>query len=407
MTSATIPTTTASRTPADGARRVAVFDTTLRDGEQAPANAMNPDQKLDMALRIEALGADRIEAGFPASSPSEFRATRLISEKLTRARFTTFCRAVRQDVDTAVEAGGTRNHQVQILATGSDLHLEHKRGITRQECVAEVVDTVTYARSLGVEGISVGIEDASRGEYELLRTIAEESAAAGATCFVVADTSGHQTPDQYAALISAFRTWLPAPLQIATHCHEDFGLSLANAVAGLQAGADEVQATLGGIGERAGNTPLEEVAALLAYKRDHLGLYTDIDLTAMYPAYTALREIIGLVEPRNKAIFGTYAFGTAAGIHQQGILRNPATYEYVEPARFGRERSILIGRHSGRSVLRHLLDQLGAEVDEERLAELYRVHIAERPGGDCENIAVVKERIAASLANGVEAPART
>ncbi|MFI9236593.1 LeuA family protein [Streptomyces sp. NPDC053079] len=375
------------------ARRISVFDTTLRDGEQAPGNAMTPQQKLDIALRIEALGVDYIEAGFPASSPSEFRAARLISKNLTKARFTTFARAVRQDVATAVEAGGTANHQVQVAATGSDMHLKYKRGISRAEGVAEVVDAVSYARSLGVAEVSVGIEDASRGEHELLRALTEESIEAGATCFVVADTSGALTPEEYADLIRTFREWAPAPIRIATHCHQDFGLSLANAVAGLQAGADEVQATLGGIGERAGNTPLEEVAALLAYKRDKLGIYTDIDLAAMYEAYTHLRKVIHLEEPRNKAIFGTYAFGTAAGIHQQGLLRNPATYEYVEPARFGRERSILVGRHSGRAVLRHLLDQIGVTVEDAQLHELYRVHIAERVGGDCEDLEVLKQRL--------------
>ncbi|MFI9778753.1 LeuA family protein [Streptomyces sp. NPDC051956] len=378
-------------------RRVSIFDTTLRDGEQAPGNAMNPQQKLDMALRIEALGADYIEAGFPASSPSEFEATELISRKLTSARFTTFCRAVRADVDTAVAAGGTDRHQVQVMATGSDMHLKHKRGISRAQAVDEVAETVAHARALGVESVSVGIEDASRGEEELLRAITLGAVEAGATCFAVADTSGCNLPQEYAALIAAFRSWLPDTIRIATHCHDDFGLSLANAVAGLQAGADEVQATLGGIGERAGNTPLEELAALLSYKGDVLGMHTDIDVSAMYEAYTAMRGHIRLEEPRNKAIFGTYAFGTAAGIHQQGMLRNPATYEYVEPARFGRERSMLIGRHSGRAVLRHILDELRIEVSAEELGELYRVHIAEREGGDCEDISVLKQRLAGEL----------
>ncbi|MEU2623236.1 pyruvate carboxyltransferase [Streptomyces sp. NPDC007157] len=378
-------------------RRVSIFDTTLRDGEQAPGNAMTPRQKLDIALRIEALGADYIESGFPASSPSEFQATRLISRNLTSARFTTFCRAVRSDVDTAVKAGGTERHQVQVMATGSDLHLTHKRGISRDQAVQEVADTVAHAYALGVEEVSVGIEDASRGELDLLRAIALGAVEAGAVCFAVADTSGCHLPQEYGALITEFRSWLPDGVRVATHCHDDFGLSLANAVAGLTAGADEVQVTLGGVGERAGNTPLEEVAALLTYKGALLGLHTDIDVAAMYEAYTALRAAIGLEEPRNKAIFGTYAFGTAAGIHQQGMLRNPATYEYVEPARFGRERSLLIGRHSGRAVLRHILDELGLAVSEEELAGLYRTHIAERTGGDCEDISVVKARLAREL----------
>ncbi|WP_443075859.1 LeuA family protein [Streptomyces sp. TRM 70351] len=380
------------------ARRISIFDTTLRDGEQAPANAMLPEQKLDMALRIEALGVDSIETGFPASSPSEFEATRLIARHLTTARFVTFCRAVRGDVEQAVAAGGTARHEVQVMATGSDMHLKYKRGITRKEAVDEVVDTVAFAKSLGVDSVSVPIEDASRGEDELLRALTESAVEAGATCFVIGDTSGCMTPDQYGDLIARFRSWAPSPVRISTHCHDDFGLSLPNAVAGLQAGADEAQVTLGGIGERAGNTPLEELVALLAYKRDHYGMYTDIKTEPLYEAYTALREIIRLEEPRNKAIFGTYAFGTAAGVHQQGVLRNPATYEYVEPSRFGRERSLLIGRHSGRSVLRHLLERIGVEVDEERLSELYRVHVAERTGGDCEDLSVLEKRLAVELA---------
>lgn len=380
-----------------GARRISVFDTTLRDGEQAPGNAMTPEQKLALALRIEALGVDCIEVGFPASSPSEFLATRLISKRLTRARFITFCRSVRKDVDTAVEAGGTKNHEVQLMATGSDLHLQYKRGITRRQGIDEVIDTLRYAHSLGIANVTVAIEDASRGDRAYLREIVESGVAAGASRVVIADTTGCTTPDQYGDLIAEVRSWVPPTLPIATHCHDDFGLSLANAVAGLQAGADGVQVTLGGIGERAGNTPLEELAALLAYKREHLGLYTDIDTTLMYDAYTALRDVIGLDEPRNKAIFGTYAFGTAAGIHQQGILANPATYEYVEPAKFGRDRMLLVSRHSGRAVLRYVLDQIGVSVGEPELAELYRVHIAERSGSDCEDLGSLQRRLTEEL----------
>jgi 2-isopropylmalate synthase len=378
------------------ARRIAIFDTTLRDGEQAPGNAMTPEQKLALALRIEALGVDSIEVGFPASSPSEFEATRLVAKHLTTARFITFCRSVRKDVDIAVAAGGVVNNEVQLMATGSDMHLEYKRGITRKQGIAEVVDTLRHARSLGVAHTTLAIEDASRGELDYLRALVESGVEAGATRLVIADTTGCTTPDQYGELIAAARSWAPA-VPIATHCHDDFGLALANAIAGLQAGADGVQVTLGGIGERAGNTPLEELAALLAYKRDHFGFHTRIDTTKMYEAYTALRAVIGLDEPRNKAIFGTYAFGTAAGIHQQGILANPATYEYVEPAKFGRDRMLLVSRHSGRAVLRYVLGQIGVSVGETELAELYRVHIAERSGGDCEDLASLQRRLTEEL----------
>ncbi|APY84878.1 pyruvate carboxyltransferase [Streptomyces alfalfae] len=378
-------------------RRVSIFDTTLRDGEQAPRNSMKPQEKLELALRIEALGVDVVETGFPASSPAEMEATRLISRHLTRARFTTFCRAVRSDIDCAVAAGGTRNHEVQILATSSELHLDRKRRISRKESIDEIVECVTHARRMGVPYISLALEDASRGSDELLRAQTEAGVEAGVTCVVAADTSGCMTPAEYGELVGKIRSWAPPSISVFTHCHEDFGLSTANTLAGLQAGADGVQTTVGGIGERAGNAALEELVALLSYKSDSLGLYTDIDTVAMYGVYEALRDIIGLDQPRNKAIFGTYAFGSAAGIHQAGILRDPATYEFVEPDRFGRERSLLIARHSGRSVLRHLLENMRVDVDDDRMEALYRRHITERVGGDCEDISVLRRRLADEL----------
>ncbi|MFI9386732.1 LeuA family protein [Kutzneria sp. NPDC052558] len=379
-------------------RRVSIFDTTLRDGEQAPRNAMTPGDKLRLALRLEALGVDVVESGFPASSPAEAEATRLISEHLSTARFATFCRAVRADVEAAVNAGGTRNHQVQILATSSDLHLDRKRRISRDESVREIAQTVAAARDLGVQDVSVALEDASRGADDLLRAQVDVALEQGANCIVVPDTSGCMSPAEYGSLLARVRAWTPSSVTLLTHCHDDFGLAQANTLAGLQAGADGAQVTLGGIGERAGNAAMEELVALLAYKSDQLGLRTDVDTAGMYEVYTMLLDVIGLEQPRNKPIFGAYAFGSAAGIHQQGILRDPATYEYVEPARFGRERSIVIARHSGRSVLRHLLDELGARLTDERIDDLYRRHITERPGGDCEDISELRERLAGELA---------
>ncbi|AZZ50354.1 pyruvate carboxyltransferase [Rathayibacter rathayi] len=377
-------------------RRVKFFDTTLRDGEQAPGNAMDPAAKLQLALAIESLGVDRIETGFPASSASDYEATRLISRHLVDATFASFCRAVPSDITVAVSAGGTARHQIQIAATGSDIHLEHKRRISRAEGVHEVIRCIKHGRSLGITDISVGIEDASRGPDSLLRELAERSVDAGAQTLVVADTAGALLPVEYGQLIARFRSWVPESVMISTHCHEDLGLSTANALAGIMAGADEVQVTLGGVGERAGNTALEEIAALLAYKQDATGLYTDLNLEGMYEVYTLLRHLISLDEPRNKAIFGTYAFSTAAGMHQQGMLRNPATYEFVQPSQFGRERGMFIGRHSGTSVLRHLLSELHIEVDDHTLQDLYHTHILDRKG-DCEDLSVVKARLASEF----------
>ncbi|MFF1453616.1 LeuA family protein [Streptomyces sp. NPDC058274] len=380
------------------ARRIGIFDTTLRDGEQAPGNAMSAQDKLDLALRLEALNVDVIEAGFPASSSSDFEATQAVSAALSRAQVATLSRARRDDIEKAVQAAGSRNHVLQIMGTGSDIHLEHKLGITRQQAIDDAVDAAKLATSLGVETVAVGIEDATRGDFGYLQQLTERAVEAGARYVPIADTSGCASPQEFGDLIAKIREWAPAPVRIGVHCHNDFGLATANAIAGLQAGADDVQVTVGGIGERAGNTAMEEVAALLAYKGDQLGLYTEVDLAGIYAVYNRLREVIRLEEPRNKAIFGKYAFGTAAGIHQAGMLRNPATYEYVEPSRFGRERTLLISRHSGRAVLRHLLSELGLKIDEFKLNEIYREYIAERVESDCEDISVLRERLAAELA---------
>ncbi|MDQ0794226.1 LeuA family protein [Streptomyces sp. B1I3] len=380
------------------ARRIGIFDTTLRDGEQAPGNAMSAQDKLDLALRLEALDVDVIEAGFPASSSNDFDATQAVSAALSRAQVATLSRARRDDIETAVQAAGSRNHVLQIMGTGSDIHLEHKLGITRQQAIDDAVDAAKFAASLGVETVAVGIEDATRGDFGYLQQLTERAVEAGARYIPIADTSGCASPEEFGDLIAKIREWAPAPVRIGVHCHNDFGLATANAIAGLQAGADDVQVTVGGIGERAGNTAMEEVCALLAYKGEQLGLYAEVDLAGIYAVYNRLREIIRLEEPRNKAIFGQYAFGTAAGIHQAGMLRNPATYEYVEPARFGRERTLLISRHSGRAVLRHLLGEMGLQIDDSKLNEIYREYIAERVESDCEDISVLRERLAADLA---------
>lgn len=379
-------------------RRIAVFDTTLRDGEQAPGNGMSPEQKLELGLIIESLGVDTVETGFPASSPSDYKATQLLSQRLTAARFATFVRATRADVDAAVEAGGTANHQVQVLATGSDLHLEHKRGISRAEGVREVCDTLEYARSLGVTDLKVAIEDATRGADDLLEELVGAVLAAGATTIGIGDTCGCLLPDEFAALVAKVRRWAPRPVSLATHCHNDLGLAAANALAGLRAGADEVEATLAGIGERAGNTSLEEIVAALVYKGDYLGLTTSVRTELMYGAYRQLAAAIGMTTPRNKAIFGDNAFATQAGIHQAGMLRKPETYEYLEPERFGRERELLVGRHSGRAIVRHLLDQLDVAATEELVGSLYEELISTRADNSCDTLDTLRTRLATRFA---------
>ncbi|KUM95676.1 pyruvate carboxyltransferase [Streptomyces cellostaticus] len=366
-----------------GPRRISVFDTTLRDGEQAPGNAMSARQKLEIALALEALGVDVIEAGFPSSSADDFQALRLISDALTTARVSSLTRACRDDIQAAVDAAGVERHHIQVMVTGSDIHLRHKRGITREEGLREAVEALRFARSLGLDDMSLAIEDASRGADDLLRPLIEAGLAEGAGTVVLADTTGHMVPAEFGSLVARVRSWIPDRVTLSVHCHHDMGLSLANALAGIEAGADEVQTTLAGIGERAGNTPLEELAAVLAYKGDRFGATTSIDTTRLYEAFGLLCRTIGLVPPRNKAIFGDNAFATQAGIHQAGILRNPVTYEYVEPERFGRTRSLLVGRHSGRAVIRHLLGELGVPFGDALVESVYQEHVADRSDGTC------------------------
>jgi 2-isopropylmalate synthase len=360
---------------------------------------MNPAQKVRLALLIEDLGADVIEVGFPASSPSELEALTLLSQRLTSARFASFCRAVRADVQVAVRAGGVANHQIQILATGSELHLNNKRGISRNHAINEVVDTVAFAARLGITDISLGLEDASRGSDDLLKAMMERSIDAGVTTVALADTSGCMLPDEFGEMMAKARSWVPDGIILSTHCHDDLGLAVANTLAGIEGGADEVQVTLAGIGERAGNAAMEEVVAAVHYKGNLLGVSTDIKTERLYEVYQVLADVIGLEPQRTKAVFGTNAFATQAGIHQAGMLRDPATYEYLEPGLFGLERSMLVGRHSGRAVLRHLLDQLGVAEDEELLDQLYTEYVLDRVGGECDELGVVREQLAKRLAD--------
>lgn len=381
-------------------RRISFFDATLRDGEQAPGNVMSPEQKVGLALLSEEFGADTIEAGFPGSSPADFQATQMIADALTTAKFATFNRASKDDVACSMKAGGAReNHQVQICGTGSELHLEHKREISREEAIRETGEAIRLATELGATDISYGVEDASRGSFDLIHALVDEALEAGATTVILADTTGFALPEEYGRLCAAVRSWIPDDVALATHCHDDLGFALANAIAGIEAGATEVQCTLGGIGERAGNTALEELAAVLAYKADELGAYTTIATERLYAAFGVLCETIAMRPPRNKPVFGDNAFATQAGIHQAGILRNPATYEYLNPQRFGRKRALLVGRHSGRAILRYLLENMNLEPDPALLDELYTEFIAERANSDCDELDELGELVRARLAD--------
>lgn len=379
-------------------RLITFLDTTLRDGEQAPGNAMTPEQKLKLALMLEDAGVNTIETGFPASSQADFSATQMISAKLKKASFATFSRAQVKDVKIALDAGGTSDrHLVMLVATGSDLHLKNKRHITREQGLAEVTEAVSYAKKQGLKNIAVGIEDASRGQYDYIKAITKTSIKAGANQIILADTTGFATPASFGQLVREVRKTAGPDIKISTHCHNDLGLGVANALEGIKAGADEIQATLSGIGERAGNTSLEQVAAILHFKGDDDGLETTIRLDKLYKTYLALKETIQLEDSRMQPLFGKYVFSTAAGIHQQGILNDPDTYEYVKPEVFGRERSLLVTRHSGRTIIRHLLDELGVAYGDDEINLLYDKFIFSRQTNMCDDLMTLKQKIEQEL----------
>jgi 2-isopropylmalate synthase len=353
-------------------RNLSIYDTTLRDGEQAPGNAMTVPQKVEVAMQLERLGVDVVETGFPAASANDFEATRRLSAVITRAMLCAFARATRHDIKLAMNAVGSARHfQIEILTTASDIHLERKRLISRDEALRECEDAVGYARRIGFEEIVVAPEDATRADRAFLHRMVDVAIAAGATMIGIPDTVGACLPDEYGDLIAQVKSWAGDGVRVAVHTHNDLGLATANALAGILAGADECQVTLCGIGERAGNAPLEEVIAAVVSRPDVFGRFVNVDTTRIVESCRLLAATVQLPVPRSKAIIGRNAFATAAGIHQAGILKDPRTYEFLDPATFGATREIVLDRHSGRAALRSRLQTLGADLSEPAISLVY------------------------------------
>jgi 2-isopropylmalate synthase len=355
------------------ARLIRIFDTTLRDGEQAPGNSMTVDQKVEVAMMLEDLGTNTVEAGFPVCSPADALAVREIARAVKNAKICCMCRCNSLDVDAAL---GALEHasepQIELVAVGSDIHLKYKRRISRDEAVRELVESIERVRAVGIEDIIFSLEDGTRGSLEHRRALVKAGVEAGGTQVLIPDTVGCAVPQEMRDLVTETKAWSQG-VPVGVHCHDDLGLATANTLAAIEAGAVEVQVTLCGIGERAGNTSYEEVVAALHSKQDHYGCWTTVRLDRLYPASQRLLETISERLPRAKAIVGENAFATEAGIHQQGILNHPSTYEFLDPGTFGRERRLVVGRHSGRAVIRHkVADAEGMDPDPAIVDRLYR-----------------------------------
>jgi len=354
--------------------KVIIFDTTLRDGEQSPGASMNAAEKLRLAMQLEKLGVDAIEAGFPAASSGDFEAVKLIAEKIQDVQVTALARAFRADIDRAWEAIKEADEpRIHTFIATSDIHLKHKLKMTREQVIEAAVDAVRYAKSF-INNVEFSAEDASRSDRDFLCRIFEAVIEAGANTVNLPDTVGYAMPDEFAQLVSYVRQHTPnidrAVLSI--HCHNDLGMATANTLAGLRSGARQAEVTINGIGERAGNTSLEELVMGLFTRKDHLGLKTDIKTKEIYHTSRLVSMITGIVVQPNKAVVGANAFAHEAGIHQDGVLKNKMTYEIMEPQTIGLSSNrLVIGKHSGRHAFKEKLGEMGYDLSQDDLNRLF------------------------------------
>jgi len=349
---------------------VTIFDTTLRDGEQSPGCSMNPAEKLRLARQLERLGVDVIEAGFPIASPAEAEAVERISGEIRGARVAALARCKPKDVEVAGKA--LRNAARPVLHTflaTSAIHLRDKLKITAEEALRQARDGVALAKSLSAE-VEFSAEDASRTDYAYLLEVLRAVHEAGASVLNVPDTVGYSLPHEYAEMVRKLVRDIPTAV-ISVHCHNDLGLAVANSLAAIGAGARQVECTINGIGERAGNTSLEEIVMALKVRRESLGVDTRVKTELLAPTSADLSTITGVWPQPNKAIVGRNAFAHEAGIHQHGILANPLTYEIMTPASVGVGETLLVlGKHSGRHAVEKRLRGLGVKLSVEQLEDV-------------------------------------
>ena len=351
------------------------FDTTLRDGEQSPGFSMTREEKLALAKKLEALNVDVIEAGFPVASSGELDAVRAVSAAVRHTRVAALARARREDVEAALLAlEPAEKPRLHVFLATSDLHLQAKLRMTRREALDAIGRWVRYGNERCAE-VEFSAEDASRSDIRFLLEAMETAAEAGATILNLPDTVGFSTPEEYGAIFHRVRGHLGRTDEIilSAHCHNDLGLAVANSLAAVRAGARQVECTINGIGERAGNASLEELAVALAVRQSFFGVRTNIRLEEIYSVSRALCNVTGISVPPNKAVVGANAFAHEAGIHQDGILKNPLTYEIIRPEAVGvPTRKLVVGKHSGRNALRTRFSELGYAVSDVELVQCYR-----------------------------------
>jgi 2-isopropylmalate synthase len=353
---------------------IKIFDTTLRDGEQSPGATMNMDEKLLIAETLDKMGVDIIEAGFAIASKGDFEAVNNVAKKVKNATVCSLARTVKADIEAAAEAIKPANSgRIHTFISTSPIHMKHKLQMNEEQVIERTRDMVTLARNL-CEDVEWSAEDATRTDHDFLCAAVEAAIDAGATTINLPDTVGYTTPIEYAGLIAMIKNRVPNVDKaiLSVHCHNDLGLAVANSLSAVTAGARQVECTINGLGERAGNAAMEEIVMAIKTRNDVMVFDTNIDTTQIMRASKLVSTITGFVVQNNKAIVGANAFAHESGVHQDGMLKNASTYEIMTPESIGLNKSTLVmGKHSGRHAFKNKLEELGFELSEDSFKEAF------------------------------------
>ncbi len=360
-------------------KKISIFDTTLRDGEQSPGCSMYLEEKISMARQLERLGVDVIEAGFPFASEGDFESVAAVARECQSTTIAALCRTVPSDIYRAAEAlRDAKSARIHTFVATSDIHLQYKLKKTRDEVLEMTANAVRIARGC-VDDVEFSAEDATRSDIDFLCQVLDVAVSEGATVINIPDTVGYTLPGEFAALVRTVQERVVGDkkVTISVHCHNDLGLAVANSLAAVEAGATQVECTVNGVGERAGNASLEELVMAIAVRGDKMPYSNNIDTTQLYPASQLLSSIVGFGVQPNKAIVGRNAFAHEAGIHQHGVLSNPLCYEIMTPESVGvPKNNIVLGKHSGRHALIARYQELGLTFESDEIAEIYTRFIA-------------------------------
>ena len=365
-------------------RRISIFDTTLRDGEQSPGIALQPHDKAEIAEQLERLGVDVIEAGFPGASPGDFEGVRAVAAAVSEPTVAALARTRREDIDAAHEAvADARRSRIHIFIATSAVHMEKKLRLEPHEVAAQVRWAVDYAKS-GTDEVEFSCEDATRSDPGFVAAVCGIAIQAGATTINLPDTVGYALPEQYAWFLAEVRRLCPEmrAASLSVHCHDDLGLAVANSLAGIAAGADQVECTVNGIGERAGNASLEEIVVALKVRRDHFEVDTGVRTSEIAAASRLVSARTGYVVQPNKAVVGANAFAHEAGIHQDGMLKDERTYQIIDPTEVGVAMTLPLGKHSGRHAFARACAERGVRLVGDELNAAFSRFKTLADGGD-------------------------